>query len=140
MNITLRSVTPDDHELIYELTEITLRPLIEAVSGTWDEAAQRAAIGAPSATHHIIQINGADGGLLTLAEDDGHIHLKSLLLHPEIQRLGIAKSLLRQFQAEALARAQEIRLTAIKDSPAFAWYRREGYTVTEATGPYVVLT
>jgi ribosomal protein S18 acetylase RimI-like enzyme len=139
MNISLRSVAPDDHELIYELTEITLRPLIEAASGAWDEAAQRAAISAPGGTHHIIQINGADGGLLTLAEDDGHIHLESLLLHPEIQGLGIAKSLLRQFQAEALARRQEIRLTAVKDSPAFAWYRREGYAVTETSGPYVVM-
>jgi ribosomal protein S18 acetylase RimI-like enzyme len=141
MNISLRSVTPDDHELIYELTEITLRPLIEAASGAWDEAAQRAAVSASGTPmpRHIIQINGTDAGLLILEEDDDHIHLKSLLLHPEIQGLGIAKSLLRQFQAEALARAQRIRLTAIKDSPAFAWYQREGYAVAEVFGPYVVM-
>ena len=135
MNISLRSVTPEDHELIYELIEITLRPLIEAVSGTWDETAPRI----DPATHHIVQINGLDGGLLILEEHDEHIHLKALLLHPEIQGLGIAKTLLRQLQAEALARSQQIRLTAIKDSPAFIWYQREGYAVIETSGPYVVL-
>ncbi len=134
MNITLRSLTPDDHELIYELTEITLRPLIEAASGAWGETAR-----IDQATHHIIQINGTDGGLLVLEEDDEHIHLKALLLHPELQGLGVAKSLLRQFQAEALARGQQIRLTAVKDSPAFAWYQREGYELTEVSGPYVVM-
>ena len=141
MNITLRSVAPDDHELIYELSEITLRPLIEAASGTWDEDVERAAVRAriDPATHHMIQINGADGGLLVLEDDDEHIYVKSLLLHPEIQGLGIAKSFLRQFQAEALARRQEIRLTAIKDSPAFVWYQREGYVVTDVSGPYVVM-
>ena len=135
MNISLRSVTPDDHAMISELAEITLRPLIEAASGTWDETAPRI----DPATHHIIQINGVDGGLMILEEHDEHIHLKALLLHPEIQGLGIAKTLLRQLQAEALARSQQIRLTAIKDSPAFIWYRREGYAVTETSGPYVVL-
>ena len=58
MNISLRAVTPDDHELIYEITEITLRPLLEAASGTWDETAQRAAVSTciDPTTHHIIQI------------------------------------------------------------------------------------
>jgi GNAT superfamily N-acetyltransferase len=141
MNITLRAITPEDHELIYELVEITLRPLVEAASGTWDEAAERAALSASidPATSHIIQINGTDGGFLILEEHDDLIHVKSLLVHPEIQGLGIAKSLLRQFQAEALARAQQIRLTAVKGSPAFVWYQREGYVVTETSGPYVTM-
>ncbi|HEY1856285.1 GNAT family N-acetyltransferase [Acidocella sp.] len=141
MNISLRAVTPDDHELIYQLTEITLRPLIEAEAGTWDEAAQRAEVSArlDPATHHIIQINGEDGGLLILEEADDRLHLKALLMHPEIQGLGIAKSMLLQIQAEALARNQQIRLTAIKNSPAFAWYQRQGYVLTEMSGPYVVM-
>ena len=134
MNISLRSLTPDDHELIYQLAELTLRPLLE----TWDEAEQRAEIRiAP--THHMIQINGANAGLLVLEEDDEHIHVKALLLHPEIQGLGITKSLLLQIRAEALARNQQIRLTAIKNSPAFAWYQREGYAATETSGPHVVM-
>jgi ribosomal protein S18 acetylase RimI-like enzyme len=141
MNISLRSATPDDHELIYQLTELTLRPLIEAEAGTWDETRQRAEVSArlDPATHHIIQINGEDGGLLILEEDNDRLHLKALLVHPEIQGLGIAKSMLLQIQAEALARHQPILLTAVKNSPAFAWYQRQGYAVTEMSGPYVTM-
>ena len=128
---SLRPATVADADLVYRITEASMRRYAEETWGVWDEDATRASF-IPETTS-IIMVKGRDAGCLELVEEPGALHLRKIYLLPEHQKQGIGSRLLRELQERGRRIGKTIHLRVLRVNPARALYQRHGFEVVART-------
>ena len=130
---SLRRASAADAAFIYAVTELTLRPHVEAVSRKWATAKmhEKCEKDAVDPNTRIVHAGGIDCGVFNLEIGPTEIWLHSMLLLAEFQRRGIGRYLLQGALAQAKARGIPIRLLVMRANPARFYYEGFGFTVCE---------
>ncbi len=134
VNISLRPATDDDQELLWDLHCSTLKPYVEQTWG-WNEDFQRRYFKEhfnPS-NSQVIQVDGEDGGVLTIDENQLGFILSNIELSPQYQGLGIGTSLISGLLEKASERGLPVSLRVLKINPARQLYLRLGFSVIGET-------
>ncbi|MEA5466948.1 GNAT family N-acetyltransferase [Leptothoe sp. PORK10 BA2] len=135
---TLRQASVSDATLLYDLIDRTMRGFIVTTWGAWSEsrvqAESREDISSPNA--QVISVGDVSVGVFIVERHPTHIHLDSLYLLPEYQRLGIGTALINSLITEARQNKVPIRLRVIAVNPAKKFYEQFGFIVTEATSEF----
>ena len=84
----------------------------------------------PQHTRHIVA-GGQRVGFVVVRPVDGGLLLDHLYIAPEFQRRGIGAAVLAAVFAQADARAQPLRVGALKDSASNRFYQRHGFELVE---------
>jgi ribosomal protein S18 acetylase RimI-like enzyme len=136
MRVELRPATPDDGQLVYEVTEAAMRRYVEQAFGPWIESFQREVIAKSfdPATHRVVLIDGREAGLVAVGEHASHLQLEKIYLLPHCQRHGVGSRLLKQIVESAAKSGKPVRLRVLAvNTDARRWYERFGFVVTKAT-------
>src|SRR4051812_1546243 len=126
MKFELRPATTADREFIWNLRCETMRPILEPVNG-WDESTQRSHAD-ESLAGQIVLVDGAPGGVLTVANWGSELHLKWVAVLPSHQRQGLGTALIKRAQDQAAAARLPLTLQVQASNPAVALYHRLGFT------------
>jgi len=132
---TLRTSQSSDASLFYDVTEETMRPLVMAAGGAWEEEGRRreAAEDSVNPDASVIVVGKIDVGILCVERQPHEIRLQTLYLLPGYQARGIGGSIVSALQKEAAARRVPLRLHVLKVNPAKRFYERRGFNVEEET-------
>jgi GNAT superfamily N-acetyltransferase len=132
---TLRPPIPSDASLFYYVIDKTMRSLIIATWGAWDEErVQREATEfAQSTNGQVIHIGDAAAGILVVVRESTQIWLRQLYLLPEYQGKGIGTRLAKDLLMEGTRAKVPIRLRVLALNPALAFYVKLGFDITETT-------
>ena len=136
MHVELRQATASDLDVVYEVTEATMREYVEQAFGPWIEAFQRKLIGDSfsPATHQIVSVGGETAGILSAASHDTHVQLEKLFILPAFQGRGIGARLLGDVAQAAAAQRKPVRLRVLAvNTGARRFYERCGFIVYDAT-------
>lgn len=109
--MTIRAAVPDDLPAMQEIVEGAYSPYIERMGRPpgpmLDDYAKR--IGLKQAS--VAEYDGRVGGLLVLIDEDDHLLLDNIAVHPDAQGRGLGRQLLDFAEAEACRRNyDELRL------------------------------
>lgn len=120
-----------DAPRLAELRVAAMRPSLEAI-GRFDahRARQRFLDGFdPSETFLIMQDDNLAGFFVLRLRCD-HLRLEHLHIDRTYQGLGLGRAVIRQAQSQATDAGLPLRVTALRDSPANAFYLSCGFAVT----------
>jgi GNAT superfamily N-acetyltransferase len=129
----LRPPIPSDASLFHRVIDKTMRGLIIATWGAWDEErVQREAIEFTQSTNgKVIQIGETAAGILVVDREPGQIWLRQIYLLPEHQGKGIGRRLVMNLLAEGGSANVPIRLRVLALNPALVFYVKLGFVITE---------
>jgi ribosomal protein S18 acetylase RimI-like enzyme len=128
---TLRPASPADAELVFRVTESTIRAYAEAIWGYWDSERTRASFS--PCTHHIVQLGSTDIGCLEWVEEPDEFHLNKLYILPAYQNRGFGGQILNNLIAQARKALKPIHLSVLAVNPAQAFYTRHGFRAERRT-------
>jgi ribosomal protein S18 acetylase RimI-like enzyme len=134
INITLRPATSDDFEFVFRLNEINMRSYVEKMRG-WNEEEERREMKRKFHPGHdqIILVKGEQAGIFGVEERPKSYFLRHIELLPQFQGKGIGSKLIRSLLDEARKKQVPVRLTVLKQNPAFRLYKRLGFSLTGET-------
>ena len=137
----LRPPIPSDASLFYRVIDKTMRGLIIATWGSWDEErVQREAIEFTQSTNgKVIQIGDSSAGILVVDREPRQIWLRQIYLLPEHQGKGVGRRLVKDLLAEGASANVPIRLRVLALNPASAFYVKLGFVITETTPDLVYM-
>jgi GNAT superfamily N-acetyltransferase len=137
----LRPPIPSDASLFRRVIDKTMRGLIIATWGAWDEErVQREAIEFTQSTNgKVIQIGDTAAGILVVDREPGQIWLRQIYLLPEHQGKGIGRRLVMNLLAEGGSANVPIRLRVLAFNPALVFYVKLGFVITETTPDLVYM-
>ena len=138
---TLRPPIPSDASLFYRVIDETMRGLIIATWGAWDEErVQRGAIEFTQSTNgKVIQIGDTAAEILVVDRESTQIWLRQIYLLPENQRKGVGTRLVNDLLMEGTRANVPIRLRVLALNPALAFYVKLGFVITETTTDLVYM-
>ncbi|VEP12211.1 Acetyltransferase [Hyella patelloides LEGE 07179] len=141
VNFTLRQATIDDAPLFYSVIARTMRDLIIATWGVWDELlVQRESYEDSSSPNaQVIQIGDVSVGVFTVERFPTYIQLEQIYLLPKYQRLGIGTRLLNSLISEASQSQIPVRLRVLAVNSAKMFYEKFGFAVTKATSDFLYM-
>lgn len=125
-----------DPGLLADLRVAAMRPSLEAV-GRFDPVRARQRFLAQYTAEDTWLLQGsvlgatALAGFYVLRLRPDHLYLDHLYIHPDHQALGLGKRVVRAVQAQAAEQGLPLRLMALRDSPANAFYRACGFIPTK---------
>lgn len=130
-NDTIISFAPTTAGDIDELVAIRVAAMRESLEriGRFDpvRARERFQSGfSPQQTRYIL-LNDQRVGFVVVKQNDGHLLLDHLYLHPDHQGKGIGSAVLAQLFADAAAARLPIRVGALKQSEANRFYQQHGF-------------
>ena len=125
MEFELRPATNADRGFIWELRQLTMRPLVQPLEG-WDEPTQRG-YADESLTGRIVLVGGQPAGVLTVKSRPHELHLTWIAVLPRLQGAGLGAALIRRAQEEAAAARLPLTLRVMRASPAVRLYERLGF-------------
>jgi len=125
MDFTLRPATNADRAFIWDLRQLTMRPLIEPLDG-WDEPTQRS-YADESLAGRIVLVRGEPAGVLTVKRRALELHLTWVAVLPRLQGVGLGAALIRHAQEEAAAAGLPLTLRVMRANPAVRLYERLGF-------------
>lgn len=85
----------------------------------------------PKAVYHVIQMDDADIGRLTIERQDHCLKIIEFAITPSYQRRGIGTDILRSLLNEAQGGKVPVRISVEKGNPAMALYARHDFKVVE---------
>ena len=136
VQVSLRTVSSDDFDFGFEVTEFAMRDYIEQTWGLWDDALHRrhhAATFTPD-THQVILVAGERAGILAVEQHPEHVRLEKLYLLPGARNRGVGSQVLRSVMQPAIASGRPVRLRVLAvNTPAQRFYARHGFVVVAAT-------
>lgn len=135
--VTLRPASPADAELVFRITESTMRAYAEETWGYWDSERTRASFSL--STHRIAQLGGIDIGCLEWIEDPDGFRLNKLYILPAHQKRGIGGRILHDLIVQARGMRKPIRLSVLAVNPAQAFYARHGFHVESKTSQRIFM-
>ena len=130
---SLRPVTDDDYDFLFQLHVATMRPSVEATWG-WNEAFQELYFQSrwDPANQHIVSIGKIDVGTITVEEEIGTVFLNLIEIRPEYQGRGLGTALIRDVLRDAHNRDLPVKLHVLKTNlRARQLYERLGFTILE---------
>lgn len=144
--VTLRPVTADDEEFLYEVYASSRADEVAQVE--WPEgmkeaflrmqlAAQRKDYEGrhPEAEYAVILVGGRPAGRIWIARPGDEIHLLDIALLPEFQNCGVGTVLLSRLMDEARAAGLPLRhYVFILNTEALRFYERLGFEVVGESG------
>ncbi|HYN30181.1 MAG TPA: GNAT family N-acetyltransferase [Dermatophilaceae bacterium] len=93
----------------------------------------------PSATHHLVLLDGGPVGRLVVAGGEGEVRVVDLTVAPRHRGRGFGTALLEGVLEQAQAARLLVTLHVDVDSPARRLYERLGFTPVEERWPYLLL-
>ena len=137
----LRPPIPSDASLFHRVIDKTMRGLIIATWGSWDEErVQREATEfAQSTNGKVIQIGDSSAGILVVDREPRQIWLRQIYLLPEHQGKGVGRRLVKDLLAEGASANVPIRLRVLALNSALAFYVKLGFVITETTPDLVYM-
>ena len=149
-NITLRPVSPDDHEFLTEVYGSTRAEELALVPWS-DEQRQifvRSQFAAqqdhyaktyPAASHDIILSNNRPVGRLYVARLDQEIRIIDITLLPAERTAGIGSSLIKQLLDEANRSGKITRIYVEEFNPSLRLFERLGFSPSEQHGIHLLM-
>ncbi len=132
---TLRAVTAEDKDWLYELNRVVLGSYVEQIWGKWDELWQRQYFHEhfDPGVSRIVVYRGEDAGILRVEERAADVALAVIELLPAFQRLGIGTAVISKVLADAHRRRLPVILQVFKVNPARRLYERLGFVISGET-------
>jgi ribosomal protein S18 acetylase RimI-like enzyme len=125
----VRGARADDRRFLFDLNEATMRDYVDATWG-WDDDEQLAFFDEhfdPSRCQ-LLQVEGADIGVLAIVERPDEIYLAEIQLLPEWQCRGIGSAVVGSLVERGAAEAKPVTLRVMRTNPrAAALYARLGF-------------
>lgn len=91
------------------------------------------------ARFEIMELGGQAIGTLSVIEEQDHVFLRVIQLHPDWQNRGLGTRLISQVIERAREKNQPTRLQVLKVNPARALYERCGFAVTGETETHFLM-
>jgi len=128
--LTLEPATEADADALAELRVEAMQPSLEAAGRFDPERARRRFLdGFLAPDTQIIRWGTELAGVLVVRRRPDHLYLDHLYVAPSFQGRGIGRRLVARLKDAAAAQALPLRLTALKGSPANAFYLSCGLQV-----------
>ena len=121
----------EDLELLVQLRIAAMKPSLIAV-GRFDpeRARERFAETFTPKDTSIILVSGEVVGFYVVLENQNHLELDHLYIHPDAQGAGVGTCVIVHIKNMAAAKAMPIKLGALKESPANQFYIDHGFVKT----------
>ena len=132
MTITLDPATLKDAESLADLRLLAMRESLERINHFDPHRARQRLLKNFSAeyTRHV-SADAMRVGLVVVRPQDAGLLLDHLYIHPQHQRRGIGAAVLSLVFAEADLQGKRLRVGALKESEANAFYLRHGFRLVE---------
>jgi ribosomal protein S18 acetylase RimI-like enzyme len=130
----LRAASEADYPWLWQLKRLTMRPYVEEMWGSWDDASQEVFFrrNFVPANVRVIVVGGRDVGLLHVEREPGALFLANVQILPEFQNRGLGSAVVRRVLDEARTAGVPLRLQVLKSNRgARRLYERLGFEVTE---------
>lgn len=141
MNVTRRTATIGDLDLIYHLKSHSLKPYVTANYG-WNEEIQRRIHSEsydPSKVS-IIQYDGVDVGYLEIDDSKQKTTLENLMIHSSFQNRGIGSMIMKELIARSTRQNKDLKLSVFKNNPrALKFYKSVGFEIIESNETHYLL-
>jgi GNAT superfamily N-acetyltransferase len=137
----LRPATAADRDFLFELHRLTMRPYVEAIWG-WDDADQARLFDETftPADREVIQVDGADAGVLAVKERPDEIWLELIELEPLWHGQGIGTAIVRSLLRRGAESRRPVALRVLRTNDgARSLYERLGFVPYEETAERVYL-
>lgn len=128
MPFTTQQASQSDGETLAQLRIAAMKPSLEAI-GRFDPGRARSRFLSnfvPENTQKII-LDGELAGFYVVQQNETHLKLDHLYIHPDYQGKGIGADIVNEVKALAAEKALPIQLCALRDSPSNLFYQREGF-------------
>lgn len=139
---TRRTARESDYAWLWELKRLTMRDVVVATWGTWDDRLQEAYFrrGFRPGSLQIIVVAGVDAGLLELHERGSELFLGRIEISPSFQGRGLGTRVLRDLQTQARDQQKPLRLTVLHaNRGAKRLYERLGFAAVGETATHVLM-
>ena len=135
--ISYRSALENDLDFLYSLHVATMREYVDQVWG-WDDVYQESLFQKNyiPANIQIITSDGKDIGMLSIEERENDIFLRTIEIHPNLQRKGSATTIIKNILAKGLQKNKPVFLQVLKVNPARQLYERLGFAIIEETNTH----
>ncbi|HEX7865671.1 MAG TPA: GNAT family N-acetyltransferase [Variovorax sp.] len=136
MNLTFVKAAPEDGDYLYALCEATMRAHVEAIWGSWNEAAVRSRLGddARRGLFSILHCEGVRVGAVSVERAGTHLLLAQLYIEPSQQGRRIGTFVVKGLMAEARQAGLPLRLSVLRtNTAARRLYERLGFRKYEET-------
>jgi ribosomal protein S18 acetylase RimI-like enzyme len=127
----VRPASDGDFDFLYDLHEVTMRLHVQAIWG-WDDAFQREMFckSYGDRPQSIVIVEGVDSGVFCVERRAADLYLRSIEIHPRVQRRGIGAAIVRSVIAEAAALRLPAALRVFKvNVGARRLYQRLGFVI-----------
>ncbi|UCC78267.1 MAG: GNAT family N-acetyltransferase [Candidatus Zixiibacteriota bacterium] len=128
-NLKLRKATPADSEFAYRTKKAAFGQYVEQVWG-WDEEEQRRLHSRrfSSQDFSVIQLSGADVGIMAIVQETDCVKLNQIFILPEYQGRGIGMACTKRVIEDAAAAGLSVRLQVLKvNNRAIAFFQKSGF-------------
>lgn len=132
----LRSATPDDIGLTYEITRDAMCGYVEQTWGRWDEdeQLQKHRDNYTPGTHRIIKVGNVVAGFFATEDLPTHVWLVKLYLLSAFRGQGMGAALLTRILHDAEKLGKPVRLRVLRvNTRAQALYARHGFSIFDET-------
>ena len=136
MNISLRSATHDDLDLLDDIHTLCMRSHVERVYPWRPDFFKRTFD--PSITR-VIMIDGSVAGMLKVSTGENGVHLRTIILLPEYRNRGIGAGIIAGLLEQAAAAGLPVRLQVLKGNYARRLYERLGFRMMEETATHDIM-
>jgi orotate phosphoribosyltransferase len=135
--VSYRSATENDIDFLYSLHVATMREYIDKVWG-WNDAYQESLFreNYVPANIQIIMRDGRDIGMLSVEEREEDVFLRTIEIHPNVQRKGIGTLVIKSIVARSLQKNKPVFLQVLKVNPARQLYESLGFSIIEETNTH----
>jgi len=143
--IILRPVSDDDREFLLDVYASGRE--IELAAVPWDDAMKRVFVEHqytaqdahykseyPGSTHEIIVSDGESVGRMYLHRTEAQIAILDMAVLPRFRKRGVAATLVKRLQDEAVPLGQSIRVFLESFNPASEFFARLGFVQTSDDG------
>jgi ribosomal protein S18 acetylase RimI-like enzyme len=144
LNVSLRDVTPDDQQFLFEVYTSTR---IDELQGTdWTDDQKLAFIrmqflvrerSQPRVDDRIILLNGQPIGRMMVDRSEAAIVLRDIAVLTEYRNAGVGSRLIQDLLDEAAAAGKPVQLHVVASSPAVRLYERLGFCRTDEESAYL---
>jgi GNAT superfamily N-acetyltransferase len=137
----LRTATPEDLELAFQITNEAMRDYVIAAWGVWNEHEQweRHRAGFTPGIHQIIMVSGMPVGLVATEVFVDRISLLKLYLRQSVRGQGLGSAVLTGLLAVADESHLPVQLQVLRvNSAAQRFYLRHGFRGVGETGEHFI--
>ncbi len=130
---SLKLMSSDDFEFLYELCKSTMESYVVAAWGKWSDEIVRSQLldGLNSKAFQSIFIGEWRVGAIAVEHQTTHIQIEDLYIIAEYQNQGIGTAIVLDIIEEAHQGRKPVRLRVLTSSPAKVLYERLGFIVVQ---------